>query len=116
MSTAIFFLLAFVTVAVIIFPLLPGRSSSQALPASRGREAAAQAPRPRPARSKPGMVCPTCGEPYEPGDRFCVGCGGILPRAKDALPTCSACGTPLADGDRFCRKCGQPVTAGEAGR
>jgi hypothetical protein len=64
-----------------------------------------------------GGACPACGQAYQPGDRFCVRCGGALPQAATvaaaapapARPACRSCGAPLAEGDQFCVKCGEAV-------
>lgn len=55
-----------------------------------------------------GTACLDCGTAYRPGDAFCSGCGGALPKAA-AVPAenqCSSCGHALQTGDAFCAKCG----------
>lgn len=47
---------------------------AHAAPASQPAHAA-PAPQPAPAQ----LRCPSCGKPYEAGDRFCMGCGATLP-------------------------------------
>jgi len=41
----------------------------------KGRAARRKRKRARPAKK---AVCPKCGRPYEPGDRFCAKCGHEL--------------------------------------
>ena len=47
-------------------------------------------------------VCPKCGHPVEPGDRFCPYCGEML----EVIRYCPQCGFEVKRGDRFCRNCG----------
>jgi hypothetical protein len=61
-----------------------------------------------------GIVCPSCGLPAGPEDRFCGNCGAALPEAPAAAvvaPACSNCGRPHEAGDRFCAGCGQALDA-----
>jgi uncharacterized OB-fold protein len=122
MGIAIFFVLAAIVAAAIIFPLLPGRTTS--LPAPKATEAEIErAVRDlRRAQSGGGLSCPTCGQTFQPGDRFCVRCGGTLsqPQADpvDAEGTqqslaCPSCGATIREGDQFCAKCGHGIVAEE---
>lgn len=66
-------------------------------------------------------VCPSCGEPLEPGASFCVMCGAQLgspaghdPYSQDgfaAAPAtaCPVCGEPIEPGASFCVMCGTPL-------
>jgi hypothetical protein len=59
-----------------------------------------------------GVVCPNCGRPAGPEDRFCGRCGAALPEAEPAVPeapACPNCGRPHEPGDRFCAGCGQAL-------
>jgi predicted amidophosphoribosyltransferase len=111
MSVVIFLVLAFVTAAVIAFPLLPAATASQAVTVPGNGAAGRSARRSGQAGSKPGRACPSCGAPVQPGDRFCVKCGGTLPQTRPAARTCPACGASLEAEDRFCRKCGHNLPA-----
>jgi hypothetical protein len=59
-----------------------------------------------PERLVGGTVCPACGRPTRPGDRFCRTCGAHVGSAM-----CPRCGKPLTDGDQFCATCGAPLEA-----
>lgn len=116
MGVAIFFLLALIVVAAIVYPLLPGRTSPQPAPAVTDREIERAVRSLRQARSRDGLVCPTCGQAYRAGDRFCVQCGGTLPQPEAASEglACPSCGATFREGDQFCAKCGHVIAAGEA--
>lgn len=36
--------------------------------------------------SIPEPICPACGHPVDPGDRYCGDCGAVLPGSLEALP------------------------------
>ncbi len=107
MAIVIFFVLALAVVAAIAYPLLPGRMPTGIAPPSDDEIAQAVAELRR-QRKQGGLRCPTCGASYQPGDRFCVRCGGELPAAPEeaAALLCPRCGTPYHEGDRFCVQCG----------
>jgi predicted amidophosphoribosyltransferase len=115
MSIVIFFLMAVVAAAVITYPLLPGSASSQAIAVVTDGDIADAIRTLRRSRHKPesGLFCPSCGRAYQPGDRFCAGCGGVLPAVGVTATTCPSCGATLREGDQFCSKCGHNLIAGE---
>ena len=45
-------------------------------------------------------MCPNCGAPVAPGQRFCGNCGGQLSTG------CPYCGAVIGPGARFCANCG----------
>lgn len=51
-------------------------------------------------------VCPSCGTPSQPNQRFCSGCGASLVAQPG---TCPACGTANAVGAHFCASCGHKM-------
>ncbi|MEO8247218.1 MAG: adenylate/guanylate cyclase domain-containing protein [Chloroflexota bacterium] len=51
------------------------------------------------------MNCPSCGEPNEPGRKFCGECGASLALA------CPACGAANAAATKFCGECGTRLQA-----
>jgi hypothetical protein len=53
--------------------------------------------------------CPQCGEPADPEDLFCAGCGEELPPAASEQPTCQNCGEVRDPDDLFCAGCGQKL-------
>ena len=61
-------------------------------------------------------LCPACGTPYSPGNRFCRSCGTQLP---EPLPTsapapqlvCPRCHSVNDPGAVFCYSCGLPFVA-----
>lgn len=73
------------------------------------------------------MHCPSCGNPYQPGNRFCGRCGLALPVADaaayapaagpgDAAPepqfiSCPRCRQDNAAGAAYCFSCGAAFTA-----
>ena len=73
------------------------------------------------------MHCPSCGNPYQPGNRFCGRCGLALPVADaiadapaagpgDAAPvpqfiSCPRCRQDNAAGAAYCFSCGASFTA-----
>lgn len=69
------------------------------------------------AASVAARVCPSCGTPAEPTDKFCAECGARLshdatahetPRHEPATIACAACGAIGAIGEAFCGQCGVP--------
>ncbi len=122
MGIALFLLLSVVVVAVVAYPLLPGRASAAEQPADSGRtwtdrRIAGAVRRIREARGQDGLACPDCGRAYQAGDRFCVGCGAKLPQAEETLGgrVCPSCGVLLRPDDVFCSRCGHRLTVEEAG-
>jgi hypothetical protein len=124
MGVVLFIAMALLVAAAILYPMLT-RSGAAAWAGGASDEqiegAVRRLRRARSAGSRsvplPGGACPACGQAYQPGDRFCVRCGGALPQAATvaaatpapARPACRSCGTPLAEGDQFCVKCGEAV-------
>lgn len=76
--------------------------SAPAPGAAAASVAAAAAPAAAPAPA--GGVCPGCGAPVKPGQRFCGKCGRDLTQKEKRV--CSACGTELGADDVFCPGCG----------
>ncbi len=115
MGIVIFFLLALIVAGVIAYPLLPGRTPSPPVSteaqghAVTGGEIERTVRALRRARQGSGHHCPACSQAYQPGDRFCVRCGGTLPQVAAAGPACPACGVSIREGDVFCPKCGQSL-------
>jgi predicted nucleic acid-binding Zn ribbon protein len=108
--------LAVIAAAAIVYPLLPGRTASLWAPTVAEEDIERAVRDLRRARSRDGLFCPTCGQAYQPGDRFCVQCGGTLsqPQAATEGPACPSCGAPIGEGDQFCAKCGHGIVAEEA--
>ncbi len=51
-------------------------------------------------------VCPRCGEPILPNQKFCTSCGeSVLPKQK----FCPGCGEPVQPDQKFCMNCGAPL-------
>jgi len=48
-------------------------------------------------------LCPRCGRPAQPADRYCGGCGTGL------ADPCPRCGRPYPPGSAYCTGCGLPV-------
>lgn len=69
MSVAIFLGLALVVVAAILYPLLPVRVPTRQVPPASADEIA---------QDVGELLCPTCGQACQTGDRFCVRCGRAL--------------------------------------
>ncbi len=115
MSVAVFFLLALIAAGVIVYPLLPGRTPAQPVPAVSDRDIDRAVRRLRRTRSRDGLACPSCGQGYQAGDRFCVRCGSTLPQSGvgSGGPVCPSCGATQREGDLFCAKCGYGLDAGE---
>jgi predicted amidophosphoribosyltransferase len=121
MGIVLFFLLFLVVVAIVVYPLLPGRVATAAPPAAShrtwtDRRIKAAVRRVHEARSRTGLICPACGRAYEAGDRFCVRCGTDLPQDKTAEDSkiCPSCGGALRPGDIYCSRCGHHLSAEEA--
>lgn len=116
MGIAAFLVLALISAAVIIYPLLAGRGSPTPAKgvASTDEEIQRAVRDLRRARGRSGNFCPSCGSAYKANDRFCVYCGGELPLAAPSGPVCPACGAALHEGDLFCSKCGHSMTPEEA--
>jgi predicted RNA-binding Zn-ribbon protein involved in translation (DUF1610 family) len=125
---AIFFLIAAVAAAAIVYPLLPGRGVPQPAPGVSSEEIEEAVRDLRRVRSQRGaeqalgdpgvqgqatLSCPACGHAYRAGDRFCVRCGGPLPEAGAAGLKCPSCGASLHEGDLFCARCGRRLAGGE---
>jgi predicted RNA-binding Zn-ribbon protein involved in translation (DUF1610 family) len=132
MSVAIFFLLAVIVGAVLVWPLLPGRMSAKPVPVVTDGDIEQVVRRLRQRRSRSGqggpttperildakakdLTCPACGQVYRVGDHFCVRCGGVLPQPTAASTgrVCPSCGTTVGERDGFCAKCGQKLAAEE---
>ena len=117
MGIVVFFVLAAISVGIIAYPLLPGRAPAQPVPALTDPEIERAVRDLRHRRGRGGLSCPSCGEAYQEGDRFCVRCGGSLPEVEaqaepDGL-VCASCGASLHEGDQFCAKCGHRAAAEE---
>jgi DNA-directed RNA polymerase subunit RPC12/RpoP len=114
MAIAIFVLLALAVGAAIAYPLLPGRGPAETPVAVSDADIERAVRKFRRERKRGGLRCPTCGEGYAAGDRFCVHCGGALPQPQIAEggQACPECGATLRDADVFCSKCGYRL-AGE---
>jgi hypothetical protein len=61
--------------------------------------------------SPPGILrtCSACGNPVEPGHKFCEICGAKM----EELPVCKNCGARFIAPVKFCEVCGTPVAASE---
>jgi len=76
--------------------------------------------------AKEGQVCTSCGEPVQPGAKFCGSCGGpIRVTEGQEYPLCPRCGAPMKLGvclvcniaivvkddppSGMCPHCGSPV-------
>ncbi len=114
MAIAIFFVLTLISAAVIAYPLMPGRAAAQPAPAVTDGDIEQAVRRLRRSQSQSGPACPSCGRAYQPGDRFCVGCGAALPAVAPAERLCPSCGASLREDDRFCPKCGHDTMGAEA--
>ena len=58
-----------------------------------------------PAAAPAGGFCSSCGQPLQPGARFCSRCGA----KQQAETVCPNCGQPVQAGARFCASCGQKL-------
>ena len=133
MSVAVFLLLAVIVAAILAYPLLPGRTSAGPAPVvtdgdieqavrrlrqrqSRGGQGGQTTPERVLGATAQERACPTCGQAYQAGDRFCVRCGGALPQPQAAPPgrVCPSCGATVGERDQFCSVCGQQQAAEEA--
>jgi uncharacterized OB-fold protein len=113
MGIAVFIVLAVVAAIAIVYPLLPGAASNLPVPVVTDSDIDQAVRHLRRPRSKSGLSCPSCGQTYQAGDRFCVGCGATLAEVAPAAPACPACGAVLHEGDRFCLKCGHNLVVEE---
>jgi DNA-directed RNA polymerase subunit RPC12/RpoP len=115
MGIAIFIALTLIVAAVVIYPLLPGRTAAQPVPAVTDGDIERALRRFRQTGDQAGLQCPDCGQSYQAGDSFCVRCGGKLPQSQSATAgsTCPSCGATSREGDQFCAKCGHAVSAKE---
>jgi predicted amidophosphoribosyltransferase len=112
-SIVIFFLLALIAAGFIVYPLLPGRKTFQPAPVVTDGDIEQAVRDLRRAQPEGNERCPSCGRGYEPGDRFCVGCGQTLSQADSARPACPSCGAASHAEDRFCAKCGATLPTRE---
>lgn len=55
------------------------------------------------------VLCQSCGQEGQPGDRYCSRCGTRVARQ------CSACGADIGPEDRFCAGCGGRANLGPEG-
>ena len=115
MGVVIFFVLTLIAAGIVIYPLLPGRTPAEPAPAVTDADIERAVRRFRKTKAHAGLPCPTCGLDYQPGDRFCVRCGGSLPQAQATAdePACPNCGSANREGDRFCAKCGFAIAVEE---
>ena len=116
MGIAVFFVLTLIVAAIVIYPLLPGRTAAEPAPAVTDGEIERAVREFRRTGVRAGLLCPACGHSYQAGDSFCVRCGGTLPQAQLATdePACPSCGVKIREGDQFCAKCGHALGGGEA--
>lgn len=65
----------------------------------------------RAALTTAGRTCPACGRSALADDKFCAGCGAMLPVGEPppatAQDACPQCGRPYEPDDRFCGGCGR---------
>jgi hypothetical protein len=117
MAIAAFVVMLLVVAAVVVYPLLPGRTAAFQLQPVSDAEIERAVGRLRRARSG-GLRCPTCGEAYRADDQFCVRCGSALPGEAPAEvaveQVCPTCGATRREGDVFCSKCGHRFGAGRS--
>lgn len=115
MSIVVFFLLALIAAGAIAYPLLPGRSPARSTPVVTDGDIERAVRDLRRSRRQSSAACPACGQGYQPGDRFCVRCGGSLPQSEaPAGSSCPSCGASLHGDEQFCPKCGHRLVGGEA--
>jgi predicted nucleic acid-binding Zn ribbon protein len=112
----VFFLLALVAAAILAYPLLPGRATTQPETSVTDTDIDREVRHLLRVRAKGGHSCPACGRAHQPGDQFCAGCGAALPKPQTAPagPVCPSCGAAIRHGDQFCAKCGHRMTTKEA--
>jgi hypothetical protein len=113
MGVVVFFVLALLSAAFIVYPLLPGRQPVEEFAAVTDGEIEQAVRRFRGAPASDGLSCPTCGRTYKAGDSFCVSCGGTLPTTELDARVCPSCGAGLGEADQFCAKCGNKLAARE---
>ena len=116
MGLAVFFVLTLIVAAIVIYPLLPGRTAAEPAPAVTDGEIERAVGQFRRKGGQAGLSCPACGQSYQAGDSFCVRCGGTLPTAQTVADkaACPSCGVKIREGDQFCAKCGHAFGVGEA--
>lgn len=129
MGIVLFVVMALAAGAAIVYPLLPGRAAGAWAAGVTDDQIERAVRRLRRSRSGVARSCPGCGQPYEPGDRFCVRCGASLPdlaspqtpdapegarSAAVAGLACPSCGAALRPGDQFCAGCGHVLHTGGA--
>lgn len=115
MAVAVFVLLALLSAGIIALPLVRQRPGAHSVMVTEGVIDRAVRDRLR-VRRHGGLRCPACDRGYELGDRFCVGCGAVLPQSDGAQGAlrCPSCGAFIQEGDRFCRTCGAVARGREA--
>jgi hypothetical protein len=115
MGIVVFFVLTLIVAAILIYPLLPGRTAAEPAPAVTDGDIEQAVRQFRQTRDHAGLRCPACGHSYQAGDTFCVRCGGKLPQSQPAsgAPACPSCGATSREGDQFCAKCGHAFGAEE---
>jgi uncharacterized OB-fold protein len=112
---AVFIVVALVIAVILAYPLLPGQMAIKAVPAIEDVDIEQAVRQLRTARTRGGRFCPSCGQGYQAGDRFCVRCGGTLPGALPVAngSVCPSCGAATNAGDVFCAKCGHSLVTEE---
>lgn len=121
MGIALFLLLSVVVVAILVYPLLPGRAAAaQPVDGKRtwtDRRIERAVRRIRETRSREGLTCPDCGRAYQEADLFCVRCGAGLPQLEGTPDgrVCPSCGVLLRPDDVFCSRCGHRLAVEEVG-
>ena len=63
----------------------------------------AQQPQQQAQPAQGGGFCPECGNPLQPGAKFCSNCGH---KQAASAGVCSGCGNPVQPGTKFCPNCG----------
>lgn len=115
MGIAIFFVMAVIVAAVIVYPLFTRRAYVETARAVTDGDIERALVKLRGARRQGDATCPSCGATYTAGDQFCVRCGGALMPARATAdgPACPSCGATLRIGDRYCSACGHNMAAEE---
>jgi type II secretory pathway pseudopilin PulG len=126
-SLAVFILLAALAAVAIAYPLLTLRVPAQREAPTSDVQVEVAVQQLREARKQGGLAvppsangCPACSAPYQPGDRFCVRCGQVLPQqetppAPAQAAICPSCGAALRGDDPFCARCGHRLPASSEG-